>query len=156
MCHLIDNSNLLLAERRDHCSTRATHEKVSPRTITEFIHFHEHVCVCTCSDMKATLRAGWNESLEEVPEIVVTILERDFTHTHTHMHMHTLTHSHTQASERRSLKTKTEEIRKELRLANKAVIEVILDSTLTISSLLYSTIHNMGIYVVHVCVCATC
>ena len=36
---------------------------------------------------------------------------------------------HKQASERRSLKAKTEEIKKELRLANKAVIEVSLDST---------------------------
>ena len=45
---------------------------------------------------------------------------------------HTHTHTHTQASERRSLKTKTEEIRKELRLANKAVIEVSLDLTLVI------------------------
>ena len=53
------------------------------------------------------------------------------------MQSNTHTHTHTQASERRSLKTKTEEIKKELRLANKAVIEVSLDLTLVIKIVLY-------------------
>ena len=51
--------------------------------------------------------------------------------------MQSNTHTHTQASERRSLKTKTEEIKKELRLANKAVIEVSLDLTLVIKIVLF-------------------
>ena len=70
------------------------------------------VCTYTYSDMKATLRAGWNESLEEVLELSVSVEKESSIFIHT------------QASERRSLKAKTEEIKKELRLANKAVIEV--------------------------------
>ena len=57
---------------------------------------------------------------------------------HSPAYTHTHTHTHTQASERRSLKAKTEEIRKELRLANKAVIDVsyidILCSYLSLTS----------------------
>ena len=53
------------------------------------------VCVCVClhSDLKANLRASWNESLEE-------------------------------ASERKILIKKTEEIQREVTLANKALIMV--------------------------------
>lgn len=52
--------------------------------------------------------------------------------------MHTYTR--TQASERRSLKAKTEEIKKELRLANKAVIEESRDYNYYIQ---FAVLHNI-------------
>ena len=39
--------------------------------------------LCNYSDMKATLRAGWNESLEEVLELSVSWKRKFSTHAHT-------------------------------------------------------------------------
>ena len=89
--------------------------------------------------MKATLRASWNESLEEVCTCVCVhncmhvhvckciftcILEilKSLIHTFTCIHLNM--YMYMQASERRSLKAKMEGIRQELRLANTAVTEV--------------------------------
>ena len=58
-----------------------------------YIHTHCWLIMFPCSDMKANLRASWNESLEE-------------------------------ASERKILIKKTEEICQEVALANKALIMV--------------------------------